>query len=135
MRFSHQTHICELCSTNDGKKLGTAESAILNPKGTNRHPFPMNEAITPHSGVGTHPTARQCSLNRSVVTFQLSAWPSNRWELGQLAGTQSQGTGAKFWVWVSINRSNVLGKKTSSSKPDRLWGRTATQILLPYVWI
>lgn len=42
---------------NDEKKLGTAKSGILNPKGTNRQPFPKNEAITPHSWLDIHPTA------------------------------------------------------------------------------
>lgn len=50
------------------------------------------------------------SPGRSVATFQLAAWPSDSRELGQLTETQ-RGCGTKLWVWVSMNCSNVLGKK------------------------
>lgn len=144
MRCSHQAQVCELCSTNNGKKLGTARSGIVNPKGINRHPFPvplhwpMNEAITPHPCLGWASTQLLDSApspERSVATFQLAAWPSDTWELGQLAQTRSEGMWSKT-LGVGLHKLfKYVGQEDSSLKPDRLLGRTATQILLPCVWI
>lgn len=52
----------------------------------------MNEATTPTLGwTSTQGLDSAPSADRSVVTFQLSAWHSNSWHLGQLAETQLEG--------------------------------------------
>lgn len=119
MRCSHWARVCELCSMNNGKKLGTAVSGIVKPKSTNRHPFPvplhlpMNEAITPQSWVDIQPN---CS---TVLPHQAGLWPHFSWlhgpvtagNLGSWQRRSQRGCGTKLRVWVSKNCSNVLGKK------------------------
>lgn len=101
MRFNHQAQIGELRSQNDVRswaqqclvlsilRVPTGIDSPTHCEGHQRHHSPLLGAHPPHClTVLPHQTDL-------LIPFQLTAWCSSSWYLGQLAKMQSEGMGSK----------------------------------------